>query len=86
MKPIRLTRHALFDRIQLYGLDIEWVEQIARSPEWTKADAQPGVEQRFGRVAELGGRVLRVVCVEEADHIRILTVHPDRNARPPDAP
>ena len=86
MKPVRLTRHALIDRIQFYALEIAWVERIARDPEWTAPDPQPGVERRFGRVAELGGRVLRVACVEEEDHIRVQSVHPDRNARPPDAP
>jgi hypothetical protein len=85
VKPVRLTRHALIDRIEVYGLDVAWVERIARDPEWTGPDPQPGVERRFGRVAELGGRVLRVACVEEEDHIRVLSVHPDRNARPPDA-
>lgn len=86
MKSIRLTRHALIDRIQLYGLEISWVERIVRKPEWTTLDPQPGVERRFGKVPELGGRVLRVACVEEEDHIRVLSVHPDRKARPPDAP
>jgi hypothetical protein len=32
----------------------------------------------------LAGRVLRVACVEESDHIRVLSAHPDRDARPPD--
>ena len=86
MKPVSLTRHALIDRIQFYGLEIAWVERIARDPEWTEPDPQPGVERRFGHVAEFGGRVLRVACVEEEDHIRVLSVHPDRNARQPDAP
>ena len=86
MKPVRLTRHALIDRIQFYGLEIAWVERIARDPEWTEPDPQQGVERRFGHVAEFGGRVLRVACVEEEDHIRVLSVHPDRNARRPDAP
>jgi hypothetical protein len=25
-----------------------------------------------------------VACVEESDHIRVLSAHPDRDARPPD--
>jgi hypothetical protein len=85
MKPVRLTRHAQVDRVDFYGLDIAWVERIAREPEWTEPDPQPGVERRFGSVAEWGGRVLRVACIEEDDHIRVLTVHPDRDARRPDA-
>jgi hypothetical protein len=68
-----------------YGLGEAVVERASWSPDWTAPDPQPGVERRFRATPELGGRVLRVACVEEEDHIRIISVFPDRDARPPDA-
>lgn len=86
MKTVRFTRHALVDRMPLYGLTREIVEAIVRDPEWTEPDPDdPGVERRFGRPAG-STRHLRVACVEEKDHIRVVSVFPDRNASPPDAP
>jgi hypothetical protein len=85
MKPLRFTRHALLDRMSLYGLSRESVEAIIRDPEWTEPDPDdPAVERRFGRPAGWT-RHVRVACVEEEDHIRVLSAFPDRNARPPDA-
>ena len=85
MKRLILTRHALEALIDR-NLKSEWLVLTARDPEWTTPDPIPGVERRFRRFPELGGRALRVAVVEKADHIRILSAHPDRNARPPDAP
>jgi hypothetical protein len=84
-KPVRFTRHAWL-RMAQYALPERTVEAIVRTPEWSAPDAAPGVERRFGRSTELGGRTLRVVCVQEEDHIRVLSVFSDRDARRPDAP
>jgi len=83
MKPIILTHHALA-RMARYGLTEASVVAVVRKPLWTEPDPRPGIERRFGRPTELAGRVLRVACVEESDHIRVLSAHPDRDARPPD--
>lgn len=85
MKPLVLTAHALV-RIRLYGLDMSDVERAARSPDWVEPDPCPGVERRFLAHPSTGRRPLRVAVVEEADHIRVLSAFPDRDARPPDAP
>ena len=85
MKPVLLTAHArqaLEDR----RLEERIVTSTARSPTWSEADPRPGVERRFRAWPELGGRVLRVAVVETRAHIRVLSAHPDRDARPPDAP
>jgi len=85
MKPLRFTRHAATDRMPLYGLTQDVVEAIVRRPEWTEPDPDdPTVERRFGRPPGFA-RHVRVACVEEEDHIRVLSAFPDRNARPPDA-
>lgn len=85
MKPIELRMHAR-ERMAEYGVSVASVYAAVRSPEWTGLDPRPGIERRYIHAPELGGRVLRVACVEESDHIRVLSAHPDRNARPPDAP
>jgi hypothetical protein len=85
MKPLRFTNHALFDRMPLYGFTRDMVEAIVHQPDWIAPDPDDdAVERRFGRPPGFI-RYVRVACVEEEDHIRILSVFPDRNARPPDA-
>jgi hypothetical protein len=84
MKPLRFTNHAIFDRMPLYGLTRE-VEAIVRQPDWVEPDPDDdAVERRFGRPPGFI-RYVRVACVEEEDHIRVLSAFPDRNARLPDA-
>ena len=84
MKPILIRQHAR-DRMAEYGLSEATVLQAVRAPQWTAPDSRPGIDRRFVHAEELGGRVLRVACVEEEDHIRVLCAHPDRSARPPHA-
>jgi len=83
MKPIILRQHALA-RMARYGLSEPAVVGVVRQPLWTEPDPRPGIERRFGQPPELAGRYLRMACVEESDHIRVLSAHPDRDARPPD--
>jgi hypothetical protein len=85
MKSLRFTRHALFDRMPRFGLTREAVEAIVRQPDWIEPDPDDQtVDRRFGRPPDFI-RYVRVACVEEEDHIRVLSAFPDRNARPPDA-
>ena len=83
MKPIILRQHALA-RMARYGLSEQSVHAVVRKPLWTEPDPRPDIERRFGKPPELAGRYLRVACVEESDHIRVLSAFPDRDARPPD--
>lgn len=83
MKPITLTQHARARMAEFRLLDAT-VNAVVREPLWTEPDPRPGIHRRFGRPPELNGRILRVACVEEEDHIRVLSAHPDRDARPPD--
>lgn len=83
-KPIRYTAHAetvLRER----QLEREWIERTVQSPEWTQNDAMNSdAGRRFGAVPEREGRILRVVCVETADEIRIISAFLDRKARRPE--
>lgn len=83
MKPIVIRQHAR-DRMAEHGISEAAVLAAVRTPEWVGPDPRAGIHRRYSRPAELGGRVLRVACVEEEGHIRVLSAHPDRNARPPD--
>jgi hypothetical protein len=82
-KPLRFTRHAE-DAIVERELDQRWIERAVREPEWSYPDpTRAGVERRFRPIPEYGQRVLRVVCVETEQEIRVLTVFFDRDARKP---
>lgn len=83
MKPILILRHARA-RMAQYAISEASVLAVVRDPAWTAPDPRPGVQRRYGRPPELGGRVMRVACVEEEDHIRVLSAHPDRSAKEPD--
>ena len=80
-KRLQFTRHAQ-DVIVERSLNHSWIEKTVRSPEWSIPDPhRPGVEWRFHTISEFGGRTLRVVCIENAEEIRILTAFFDRDAR-----
>jgi hypothetical protein len=82
-KPLRFTKHAEEATLER-KLERIWVEKTARESEWSRPDPRrPGVERRFRVIPEFGGRVLRVVCLETANEIRILTAFFDRDARKP---
>jgi len=84
-KPLAFTQHARA-RMREYGITELAVAEIVVAPEWVEPDPQPDVERRFRRLPELGGRFVRVACIEDPDYIRVLSVFPDRDARPPHAP
>ncbi len=60
-------------------LKIEWCEQIVKDP--LAREAQPdGRIRQWGTVAELEGRILRVVTLEDGETLH--NAFPDRNFRP----
>jgi hypothetical protein len=82
MKPLLFTHHAP-DRMRERSIAAEWLERTVRRPEWTEPNrGDPTVERRFRSIPEFGDRVLRVACVETDTHIRVISVHFDRRARP----
>jgi hypothetical protein len=81
VKPIRWMKHAR-DNLRDRKLAPTWAEAAIRTPDWVEPDPNdPAIERRFKAIAEAGGRVIRVPCVETADEIRALTVLLDRGAR-----
>ena len=81
VKKVLLTRHAQV-KLQERGLKMEWVERTVRNPLWIQPEPRDQTaERRFARIDEFGGRILRVVCVETEDVIRVITALFDRDAR-----
>lgn len=72
MKPILIRQHAR-DRMAEYGLTEASVLRAVHTPEWTASDPRPGIERHFVHAPEIGGRALRVACVETEAHIRVLS-------------
>lgn len=82
-KAIRYTRHAETVLIER-DLEKSWVERTVYQPEWrTNEPRDSSAERRYRPVPERDGRVLRVICVENAIEIRIISVFLDRRARRP---
>lgn len=83
IKPLRYSQHAE-TVMRERKLDPAWVEAAVHAPHWRAQDpAGAGVERRYRAIAAIDGRVLRVVCVEEDDEIRIISAFIDRGARKP---
>ena len=60
----------------------EWVEQTVLSPEAVEPDPKHNGRMRaFRALPERDGRVLRVVYVQEADEVRVITLFLDRGRR-----
>ncbi len=82
-KPLHFTAHAK-TVISERSLDLKWIERTVHSPEWCEdAPSGPPMERRYRRISECGDRVLRVICLEMATEIRIITAFLDRHARMP---
>jgi uncharacterized DUF497 family protein len=80
-KAVILTEHAR-TRMRNRQLQIQWVEDTARAPDWTECDPHdPTVERRFRAIGQFGNRILRVACVETSTAIRVISAMFDRNAR-----
>ena len=66
------------------GIEREWVAAALAQPDWSRDDpARPYVRHAFRKVAERGGKTLRVVHVQRDGETLVTTVYFDRNARPP---
>ncbi|MEX6505632.1 DUF4258 domain-containing protein [Jiella sp. M17.18] len=78
LKPVVFTLHARA-KIAERRIEAGWIETAVRNPEWVQPEPRDAnAERRFGSVAAFGGRILRVVCVETASEIRIVTATFDR--------
>jgi hypothetical protein len=83
MKPLHFTLHAE-TVISERQLDRAWIELTVRKPDWRETDPSgPPTERRYRRVPERDDRIMRVICLETATEIRIITAFLDRNARMP---
>jgi len=83
VKPLRYSLHAQ-TVMRERKLDPDWIEATVQEPEWRAEDpAGAGAERRYRSIDALGGRVLRVVCVEADAEIRIISAFIDRGARRP---
>ena len=80
MKPLIFTFHAPA-RMAQREIAAEWIERTVRDPAWTEPDPNdPQAERRYRHIPERGDRVLRVVVVETANAVRVITVTFDRGA------
>ncbi len=80
-KPIRFTNHAEQKFIDLaevgFSITKEQVVDTVHNPDFVDRTANPPIVQK----AIDEDHVLRVVCVEETDEIRIVTFYPGRRTR-----
>jgi hypothetical protein len=76
-----LSHHAA-DMMRERRIDIKWVEKVLGNPELTEPDHEDlSLEHRFGKIADHGGRVLRVVVNVVQTPIKVVTVCFDRTKR-----
>ncbi len=76
-----LTQHAR-DVLEERGILIQWVEQALANPALIEPSAtEPNIENRFARIVEFGGRVLRVVVNIGVVPERVVSVYFDRRMR-----
>jgi Domain of unknown function (DUF4258) len=82
-KPLHFTLHAE-TVISERQLDRAWIELTVREPEWREMDPSgPPTERRYRRIPQRDDRIMRVICLETATDIRIITAFLDRKARMP---
>ena len=68
--------------LQARGIDETWVERTLARPDAVEPDpVHPERRRVYGSVPEREGRVLRVVCLDGQDEIRIITAFLDRGRR-----
>ncbi len=76
-----LTEHAR-EAIVKRGIALEWVEGAVAFPEEKEPDRlDPDLEHRLLRVAEFGGRVLRVIVNMKCGEPRVVTAYFDRGRK-----
>lgn len=75
----QLSQHAIHRLQERQEIKLEWIKQVMKSPEFTQQDPQdPQLKQVYARIAENGGRVLKVVYNAYVTPYRIVTVYFDR--------
>lgn len=80
MKFLVFSAHAS-DMLEERGIDVEWVRATVAEPERQDVDPKhPDRVRLYRRIPEHEGRWLRVVCVEAANEVRIVTAFFDRRA------
>ena len=83
VKPLKFTRHAATSALER-EVQMEWINNAVFQPDWTMPDPDdPELERRFAIIKDFGGRALRVVCFENEQEVRIVTVFFDRKAKKP---
>mgnify|MGYP003381914617 CR=1 FL=1 len=82
-KLVVLTGHAAA-ALNERKLAMSWIEVTAISPNWIEPDVRwPKIERRFRAIPEYENRIMRVVCLETEEEIRIITAFFDRKAKRP---
>lgn len=82
-KPLHFTLHAE-TVISERQLDRTWIELTVQEPEWRETDPSgPPTQRRYRRIPQRDDRIMRVICLETATEIRIITAFLDRKARMP---
>ena len=60
-------------------IELDWIERVLSNPEHTEPGKHdPGLVHAYARIAERGGRMLRVVYNAQNDPPRIVTAYFDR--------
>jgi uncharacterized DUF497 family protein len=76
-----LTKHAR-DVIDERGIAVEWMERVLSTPALIEpAESDVALENRFGRIAEFGNRVLRVVVNTTVVPELVVSVYFDRRMK-----
>jgi uncharacterized DUF497 family protein len=77
----QLTQHAR-DVLQERQISVEWMERVLAQPALVQPSAaEVTLESRLARIAERGGRVLRVVVNKTVVPERVVSVYFDRTMK-----
>lgn len=77
-KPVVLTPHAVH-MLAERTIKAEWVEAVVAEPEVILPDlSDPMRRCAFGRIAQFGGRWLRVVFIDTEEATKVITAFFDR--------
>lgn len=77
---IRFTAHAE-EMIEERGIESAWVVETLTDPEHSEPDPRdPTLTRCYRRIADAGGRTLRVVHRPTSSGILVITAHFDRGA------
>lgn len=71
---VKLSRHTVND-MEKRGILLYYIADTLAQPDWTAPDPQPGLKRSCRRIAEFGGRYLRVVHRQDGDDTFVVTAH-----------